>query len=343
MPNPYGIEQVDIPGVYGAVQTARMGRIQQMLGERQIQAADRQAERDNGIRAIYARYAAQGTPGSTPSSGSSPAPTSSSTPNPVVAAYGGLPGPAQPAVTPPGLPGANPAGSPPAPGYSRQQMVGDVAVLDPEQAAHLQTLFSSMDESQHQAFARANNAIGTEAQFMLAHVPEEQWAAELHNVAPRLIAQGVAQDQIQPFLTGARPLTRMDLERFAAQAREIENIRKDNEPHPMVAPQGSTVIDTDSIDPVTNRPRILYESPVVNGPNGEPYARPQSMSQTQQVPPQPGEVRQTSRGPMRFRGGDYRNPANYDPVQGGAAQPNAPGTFPRQDGGAFDFNQHPSP
>lgn len=55
-------------------------------------------------------------------------------------------------------------------------------------------------------------------------------------------------------------------------------------------------------------------------------------------PPQPGEVR----AGHRFRGGNPADPASWEPLTGGGAGPSGgPATFPRQDGGAFDFRTRP--
>lgn len=323
MPNPYGIESVDIPGVYGAVQNARMGRIQAMLGERQIAAADRQADRENQFNQTLAGLFAR--PGATGQSGQ---PTT----NPVVAAYGGQPpGPGAPAITPPGLPGANPT-APAAPSEQMPQIDPAVAArlltLDPARAGPLITQIRAMNDEQIHRMTAANDYLARFGERLLTSgLPESQWAQEIQARAPDLLAHGIRPEQIQQFQAN-----RQNVEYVVNQAQDVDHLVAAARPDLMVTPQGATVIDRnlvgrrDQSGAATNP--VVYESPVVTGPNGEPYARPSGMSSLpSQVPPQPGEVRQTSRGPMRFRGGDYRDQNNYEPVQGGAGQ-QGPQTFP---------------
>lgn len=106
MANPYGITEVDLPGVFGAVQNMRTGRIQQMLAERQVALAEQAAERTNRIQSVLARLGGQpekpgGVAGAYQPSApqASPAAAPSSTGAPVAASpqAGGV---AAPAATP---------------------------------------------------------------------------------------------------------------------------------------------------------------------------------------------------------------------------------------------------
>lgn len=58
--NPYGITQVDVPGVLGAAQAYQTNRIQQMMMQRQVEAADRQADRELEQDATIARLTGRG-------------------------------------------------------------------------------------------------------------------------------------------------------------------------------------------------------------------------------------------------------------------------------------------
>lgn len=340
MPNPFGITQVDIPGIYGAVQTARANRLQQLLGERQLQAADRQAERDNAYNTALTRLF--GSPsGAGAGSGASGSPTPTPPPNPVVEAYGGTPpGPAQPAVTPPGLPGANPAGTP-APQQIRIDPAAAQALIQADPARGMQTVQAIQAMNAHQLEQAHARLVALAPLYVaVAHIPYgtdgAQRRAYIQSILPQIQQMGIDPNEAAGF-----DPTDQNLNAHMALGQTMDQALTSARGHLMNVTQGGSVVDTDNIDPITGQARVVYESPTVAGPGGEVYTRPPAMSQRQPAPPQPGEVRQTSRGPMRFRGGDYRDPANYEPVQpsatpdldnwnaaGGAPQPNAAGTFP---------------
>lgn len=333
MPDPFNITQVDIPGIYGAVRQNQMGRIQQMLGERQIRAADLQANRDNAIQGILARaYSAPAPVAASASTGGTAAatPTPAQTPAPPTAG-------AMPAVTPQGLPGADPAGTA-APMRIPPQLAQQLLAQGPDGVAMLHTINTASDEQltsmQHRLQALA--PLYANASHIPYGTDGSARRAYIRSVLPEIQQMGIDPQQA----TSWDP-TDQNLNAHMSFGQTTNDALESARGHPMALTQGGSIVDTDNIDPRTGQAHVLAESPVVSGPGGEPFARSQNMSQLpHQAPPQPGEVRQTTRGPMRFRGGDYRNPANYDPVQGGAAQPNAPDTF-RQDGGAFDFNANP--
>jgi hypothetical protein len=118
-------------------------------------------------------------------------------------------------------------------------------------------------------------------------------------------------------------------------AEALERIRG----HQVTMHPGDVIADTDRID-ASGQPRIVAQSPLVPGPLGAAYPRPQSMDATL---PHPRTLEERNALPP---GTTYIDPAGQPRVvpggaQGGAAQPNAPGTFPRQDGGAFDFRANP--
>lgn len=360
MPNPYDITQVDIPGVYGAVQTAHMNRIQQMLGERQVQAADRQADRENQITqarlALFGQLSGNRGASSGAAGAATPAAPSPSPVDAVSASYGLAPT-ATPAITPVGLPGANPAGTPslagaappatPAPTAGPMRIdpnspeARNLIMADPE---HGEALIHGINAASDEQIAQAQQRLTRLAPLYIqaAHIPYgtdgSARRAFIQSVLPQLQQLGIDPQQAMSW-----DPTDQNLNAHISLGQTVSDATASVAPHPMVAPLGSHIIDTANVDPATGRPHVVYEDPNVPGPGGMTYARPPSMSTNAATPPQPGEVRQTSRGRMRFNGGDYRNPANYSPVgAGGAPPPNAAGTF-RQDGGAFDFRANPTP
>lgn len=340
MSDPYNITQVDIPGIYNAVNQNRMGRIQAMLGERQIQAADRQAERDNNYNTALTRLFAP-TPapgassGASSASGASPAPASV---NPVVAAYGGVPpGAGQPAVTPPGLPGANPAGTPAPPAPPSQMRIDPTAAqaliqADPTRGPQV---IHALNEMNAQQLEQAHNRLAALAPIYatVAHIPYgtdgAQRRAYIQSILPQIQQMGIDPNEAAGFdptdqALNAHMSLGMTMDQAIASARG----------HPLNVAPGNVTIDTDAIDPATGQPRVIYQSPFVPGPNGEVYPRPQSMDAALPRPRTPQEAARLAPG-TRFvdPGGTVRT------VPGGPAS--APGNFPREDGGAFDFNANP--
>lgn len=324
MSGPYGITQVDVPGALNMLEQARSNRIRQMMLQRQLDQDERTADRETGVRTALARFAGTATPGK---AGDTP-PASPAAPTGMAGAY------ATPTAAPTATPPASvPAVAPPsaAGAGDRQRLFSELLTLDPEAASRVMTAFSTMDTAERTRVAAAEGAIARLGLHLIANVPNEaDWPAEIQRRASDLMAHGVTQEQITRFTPD-----RQSVMFRISQARDVEKLAEAVAPHPMVAPQGGSIVDTNTTDPTTGQPRVIYESPTVEV-GGVPYARPPSMS-ARNTPPQPGEVRQTSRGPMRFRGGDYRDQNNYEPVQGGAGQPEAPSTFrgrPVADGGS---------
>lgn len=329
MPDGYGITQVDIPGIYGAVQNARMGRIQQMLGERQIAAADRQANRDNAfsqtVAGLYGGAAPTGADGQ-------PAGV-----HPAVAAYGQQPpGPGQPAVTPQGLPGADPglpAATPPAPAAPMEinpQLAARLVTIDPERAGQYLTQLRGLRDDQATQMAAAETYLAHFGEHLSQNVPEAEWQQELQARTPDLIAHGVTPQQIQAF-----QLTRRNIEYRTAQALDMVHLIDESHPHLMVAPMNSDVIDPEHIDPTTGQARVVYQSGFVGSPES-PMPRPPQMRANL---PRPRTAAERDNLPP---GAPYIAPDNTVHVRPGGASPSdGSGGFPRQDGGAFDFHNRP--
>lgn len=120
--------------------------------------------------------------------------------------------------------------------------------------------------------------------------------------------------------------------------------------HPNVEPtQLERLMALARIDPNSDEGRQMALDAARNAANpmqGVPYTDAQGNQGIQFIrpnqrsaappPPSPGEVR----GGHRFRGGNPADPNAWEPLApGGPAS--APGNFPRQDGGAFDFSQRP--
>lgn len=311
--NPFGITQVDIPGIYGAVSNLRSSRIQQMLGQRQVEAADRQAERDNQVHSILAKayggaQAAQSMPAAPPAGGtSSPAPPT--TPAPMPPTNG-----AMPAVTPQGLPGADPSGAVAPQGFRiPPELAQQLIAAGPEGQQMLHSINTMSDEQLASAQHRLQALAPLYAQA--AHIPyaPDNGAARrafIRSVIPEIQSMGIDPQQA----TNWDP-TDQALNAHMSFGQTTNDALEAARSHLMVAPMNSDIINPEDIDPATHQPRVVYQSQFVGTPT-EPYVRPPTMRQPSR-PLTDAEIRQID--------------------QGGPAS--APGTF-RQDGGAFDF--HPT-
>lgn len=359
MPDPYGITQVDIPGVYGAVQTAHMNRIQQMLGERQVQAADRQANRENDITrarlAIFGQLAGrQGTSGGAAGT-TAPASPSPSPADAVTASYGLAPA-AAPSVTPAGLPGANPAGTPaPAAGPMRidpnSPEARNLIMADPE---HGEALIHGINAASDEQVAQTQQRLTRLAPLYIqaAHIPYgtdgSARRAFIQSVLPQLQQLGIDPQQAMSW-----DPTDQNLNAHISLGQTVSDAAQSVAPHLMVAPMNSDVIDPSQIDPATGRPRVAYQSGFVGTPE-RPMVRPDTMRVP--GPPVTAEMLQAQAADAIRQGAPEAQvhallqrqlralaagqgggeapslqpgaPLTLVPSRGGAAQPQASGTFP---------------
>lgn len=255
--NPYGIEQVNIPGILNSYLGQQQARTQQMMAQRQVEAAERQAERENGIRAAVARYAlggnsAGGAPGN-PSSRTTTTP--SATPS-----VGGLEGAVQ---TMTAQPAPVEAAATPATPDRRQQLFNELLALDPETAFQTMQAFSQMDEANFERVSRSNAVLGREA-YRLRSMPLEQRRAELQRIAPQLQQMGLTSEQ----LSGFDP-TDQNLDMIIGQARDIEKLAEEARPR-LRAVEGE-LLDENRL--AQGQDPVVWRSEYMNGPGGI-YRRP---------------------------------------------------------------------
>lgn len=282
MPGPYGITEVDVPGILNAYEAGRANRIRQMVAQTQLQAAERTADREQRFREAALRLNGQG--GGEKGGGAQPSPIASAAgigvaANPYPTA---VPAQGAPAIAGLAPPAAAPAMSPQAqPPVDRNAIFRDLIAIDPEQAQHVMTAFRGMDDAQHAASERANTAIAREAQFMLG-LPEAEWPGEFQRAAQSLRDAGVPVEAIQNF-----QLSRQGLERAVAQARDIEKLREEARPRLRNVEAGASVIDENRIGR-TGDP-VVYESPLVRDSQGQVYRRDTGPPEI--VNPQTGERR----------------------------------------------------
>jgi hypothetical protein len=252
MANPYGIEQVDVPGILAAYDTGRQRRVQAMLMQRQVEREDLQLERENALRMVYAKIRAPGSGGaaavnaygaSTSPAGAatapSDAPAAPTAPPPVSAPVAAPAGPMTAPTLPPG-PATAPGTVPATWSEANQGVVGQLMTVNPEQAVQLSQHFRSMDDAKLAEVKRRNDAIAHVA-LGLKSLPEAERAAELQRRAPfDLIPYG-----IDPASLTSADLSDRGLDQHIGEARDIENIIKDARPDLMAVAAGSAVIDKD--------------------------------------------------------------------------------------------------
>ena len=321
MTNPYGITEFDAAGAISALQAARSNRIREMLLQRQLGEQEREAGQRRDMSTAIAEYFGGGT-SATPGAPATPSPAPApSTPGVAGAVdmYGATP--SAPAAGPvPAVPAAAPAAAPASPAGDLSRLTGRLLAIDPEHAAPIIAAFRGMDEAQAAQAQRRINTLGRAAYHLLNEVPENEWSAEFQRMAPVLIENGgVTRQQLAQF-----QLSRGNLQHIFDQAQDTKTLFEAARPHPVPVTQGGSLIDTNSIDPATGRPRVLYESPTVEV-GGDVYARPQTM---RQAPPNEAQLRAQAAEAIR-NGADPTqvNQRLEQMLRGGAGQP-GPQTFP---------------
>lgn len=226
MANPFGIEQVDVPGILGVYQGAQDRRVNQMLLQRKMAAEDRAIENQETISNIYKNLrdpsSAKGGGQSTPAGGlasayapSSPAPAAT----PPASFNPSMPtgSPLSPATFPQGAPQTSPALAPaqatapaqtPPPGWyeANKPVVDQLMSVAPEKAFELMNQLKGMDDTQLKH-------IEVQAQTM-AHVGEHLHSfpegtarqAEVQRITPDLVASGIPLQKIQQVDTSDKGL-----------------------------------------------------------------------------------------------------------------------------------------
>lgn len=239
MANPFGIEQVDVPGILGVYQGAQDRRVNQMLLQRKMAMEDREIAKHDTISAIWKNYQTPSqSKGGDPSS---PAPAATPLPAPVAAlAAGSTASPlAAPYATPsvplsdiPGviagvgktgasldaptpaasgaapspmgnLPPVNPASVTPDDQsfvQANEQGIRQLMGLDPEQGMQFLKFAQGLDKDRRDKIVDAQDAIHTVA-AALQNVPYPQRKVALLAQAPDLLAAhpGLTPQLIQNF------------------------------------------------------------------------------------------------------------------------------------------------
>lgn len=214
--NPFGITEVSLPQIYGAVNENRMSRIQQMIGQQQVRTAEAALDRQNNIQRVLAGAFGRGQPSA--QAGGQSRPMGGAYANPVTQSpqeYGqSIAAAATPA----------PAAAPRTGSTLSPETQAQLLAIDPEQGGQIVQAFRQMDTAQMERINAANGYLANFAMY-LSGIPMAQRQAEIQRRAPDLVAHGISQEQIAGFtpddnnlryvITSAR-----DLEHLAAEARD---------------------------------------------------------------------------------------------------------------------------
>jgi hypothetical protein len=166
MPNPFGITEVSLPQIYGAVEDRRMSRIQQMVAQRQLEVMERQADRDLQEQDTIARITGrtQGKP-----MGGAYQQSSSDQP-------------------------ATPAPAPASPTRLTPQQMMELRLAGPR-GGQIADVYQGMTD-QERALTERRATAGLRAARYLRGLPQERVMTEFQALVPDLVSSGFSQDEL---------------------------------------------------------------------------------------------------------------------------------------------------
>jgi hypothetical protein len=257
MANPYGITEVDVPGILGVYHGAKQARLQEMLTHRQIEREDRKAEeeakRKTALAKVFARPQAQPGGGDPASSGDVfERRLDPSYEEPAAGAPQSL---VHPSKLPPRTDGLQ----------INQEALNALYESDPETAMQIQNMVYQASAKQFEQFQKNGLALASMAEE-LSKVPQAQRGAVVQQWGPQLAQMGIPVDQ----LTQA-DLSDAGLANYARTGRLIGSIARGGKLDTHTVVDGAMVNDrTLKEDYVSPMPKV------VTGPNGEmiPLYRP---------------------------------------------------------------------
>lgn len=306
MDGPYGITQVDVPGLLAGYTAQKQARLQQMLAQRQIEHQDRADELDIQRQKLMSQVFQ-------PQQGGFAG----------AAASYGAPAAAAPDVHPalaPGAPQAS-AGIPRTDGLQvNQQALTQLRMLDPPSAEAIDKMVYAATDRQAAEITKKGEAMARVG-LRLKSLPQAQWASELQAQAPYLLQSGFTQQEIAQFAQNG--VTPDAVDRAIQHGQTMADLFKQAQPD-VVEVDGS-LVDKHTM-------KSVYDSPlpkVISGPNGEliPLYRPGVSSPGTQSTgqlPHPQSKQQYDALPP---GTAYIGQDGTPKVKGGAG-PATPRTFP---------------
>lgn len=215
---PFGIEQVDVPGILSAYTAARANRQQQIMQQRQMDREDRADERDIARTSALAKvFAPQQSKGGDPASSGSGQPAS--------------PAPAPAPVASDGVPRTDGL-------QVNQEALAALRAADPATASQIDTMVYNADKHQLETVQRKGEAMAMVA-YRLKSLPQDQWAAELQANAPYLQQAGFTPEEI-----AKADLTPAGIDRAYQHGRKLSELVSESEPK-YVSPQvGGALVNT---------------------------------------------------------------------------------------------------
>lgn len=281
---PYGIEQFDAPGVIANMQNTQFNRVRMMMAQKQLEMTERQMNIQSGTMQALQAYAqslnggsgAYGTSAGSPSGASGSASGASGS-----ASSGNASGASTVAPAPvTSMPHASDVVESPTGPYDqngiptaetmagRNRVLTGLAVLNPEMAGQLSETFKNMDAGQVAAVTARHTRLAQLAAGAL-QLPQNERAAFIQQHAAELQSLGMPAQNVANF----NP-TDGNLRALVAEGMDIERVAQFSRPDVVSVRQGGAAVSVNpDLTSTTN-----YESPVVGGPNGELFARPQALS-----------------------------------------------------------------
>lgn len=260
---PFGIEQVDVPGILSAYTAARANRQQQIMQQRQMDREDRADERDIARTSALAKvFAPQQSKGGDPASSG--------------------PGqPASPAPAPAPAPVAS-DGVPRTDGLQvNQEALAALRAADPTTASQIDTMVYNADKHQLETVQRKGEAMAMVA-YRLKSLPQDQWAAELQANAPYLQQAGFTPEEI-----AKADLTPAGIDRAYQHGRKLSELVSESEPKYMAPQPGAPLVN--SRDPAAVGAYNLSLGMGAPSPQGggTPLPRPKTQQEYDALPPGP--------------------------------------------------------
>lgn len=158
----------------------------------------------------------------------------------------------------------------------RQKLFASLMAINPQVATNVMETFSKMDQAQLQAAARTNLQLAQHATGYKM-LPYEQRKAAIAKDAPMLQQLGLSPDQVNSFDPSDQ-----NLNQIIAQSFDVERLAKFVQPDIHAVTQGGSLVATNP----DGTQKTIYETPTIQGPNGEVYQRPSAMSSATSAAPQ---------------------------------------------------------
>lgn len=264
---PYGIEQVDVPGILNNVQNVQFNRVRMMMAQKQLEMQDLMMNRQLGaMKALQAYAGSLGSNNPQSGSDSSASRAPSATGSPPTAPVTSMPHANDVIQSPTGY---DTSGAPTtAEMANRDNLFKSLLFVNPEMAGQIADAFKGMDAEHASAVVSRNMRVSQLAASAL-QLPQNERPQFMAQHAAELQSLGVQPQQLQGF----QP-TDDNLRQLVAEGMDVQRIAEFAKPQMTEVRQGSTqrLVNPDQTS------QTMFESPTVVGPEGQVFARPPQMS-----------------------------------------------------------------